>query len=164
MPMELTGIRERVQEFIGSMVPHGTSCRVGLVHPDEISEIWHRVENHIEQSSRHSEGELTTSDFYVALIEEDMQLWVAVEDGDDIIATLITQIVHYPQKKVLRLIAVGGEKMERWLHFMKDIEEFARLTHCSSMEVWGRKGWKKILTDWKDSYVVYTKELDRRLH
>jgi len=32
------------------------------------------------------------------------------------------------------------------------------------MEVWGRKGWKKILTDWKDSYVVYTKELDRRLH
>jgi hypothetical protein len=162
--MDQTGIRERVQEFIGSMAPTGQSCRVGLVHPDQIPEIWHKVEHHIERSSLHSEGELTTSDFYLALIEEEMQLWVAVEDGDDVIATLITQIVPYPQKKVLRLISVGGKNMDRWLHFMKDIEEFARLTHCNSMEVWGRKGWKKILTDWKDSYVVYTKELDRRLH
>jgi hypothetical protein len=32
------------------------------------------------------------------------------------------------------------------------------------MELWGRKGWKKMLPDWKDSYTVFTKELKERMH
>jgi len=30
--------------------------------------------------------------------------------------------------------------------------------------MWGRKGWKKLLPDWKDTYIVYTKDLQGRMH
>ena len=163
MLMDQTGIRERVQEFIGSMAPVGTSCKVGVVHPEEVPKLWKKVLPQIERCVPHSEGEMESPDFYVALVDGEMQLWIAVED-EEVIASMVTQIIPYPQKKVLRIIAIAGGDMDKWFHFEPDLEEFAILMGCTSLEAWGRKGWKKILTDWKDSYVVYTKELDRRLH
>ncbi len=161
--MDQTGIQARVQEFIGSMGPSGPSCKVGVVHPDEVPKLWKKVLPQIERCVPHSEGEMEAPDFYVALVDGEMQLWIAVED-EEVIASMVTQIVPYPAKKVLRVIAIAGEDMDKWFHFQPDLEEFAILMGCSSLEAWGRKGWKKILKDWKDSYVVYTKELDRRLH
>jgi hypothetical protein len=152
-----------VSEFIGSMVQAGTNCSVGIIHPAAIPRLWKRVRPHIEKCVPHSEGELRVEDFYDALISADMQLWVALEDND-ILASMVTQVIPYPTKQVLRIIAIGGEAMGKWFHFLADIEEFALALNCTSLEAWGRKGWKKILTDWDDSYVVYTKEIDRRLH
>ena len=163
MPTAQIGIRERAQEFIGSMAPTGPSCRIGLVHPEEVPKIWGEVLPQIERCVPHSEGEMTPEDFYIALVDAEMQLWIAVEDNE-VLASMVTQVIPYPAKKVLRVIAIAGEDMDKWLHFQPDLEEFARLMGCSSLEAWGRKGWKKVLKDWKDSYVVYTKELDRRLH
>jgi hypothetical protein len=145
------------------MAPTGQSCKVGVVHPDEVPKLWKKVLPQIERCVPHSEGEMEAPDFYVALIDGEMQLWIAVED-EEVIASMVTQIIPYPAKKVLRVIAIAGEDMDKWFHFQPDLEEFAILMGCSSLEAWGRKGWKKILKDWKDSYVVYTKELDRRLH
>ena len=161
--MDLTGIRERVQEFIGSMAPVGPRCRVGLVHPEEVHKIWDEVLPQIERCVPHSEGEMTPEDFYIALIEAEMQLWIAVEE-DEVIASMITQVITYPAKKVLRVIAIAGGEIGKWFHFQPDLEEFAILMGCSSLEAWGRKGWKRILSDWKDSYVVYTKDLKHRMH
>jgi len=87
-----------------------------------------------------------------------MQLWVAVEQRQ-VIAAMVTQIIPYPRKKVLRIIAIGGSGMERWISFLPKVEQFARNLECDSLEAWGRKGWKKILTDWSDSYIVFTKKL-----
>ena len=145
------------------MAPVGPSCRIGLVHPEEVPKIWDEVLPQIERCVPHSEGEMTPEDFYIALVDAEMQLWIAVEDNE-VLASMVTQVIPYPSKKVLRVIAIAGEDMDKWLHFQPDLEGFARLMGCSSLEAWGRKGWKKILKDWKDSYVVYTKELDRRLH
>ena len=145
------------------MAPVGPSCRIGLVHPEEVPKIWGEVLPQIERCVPHSEGEMTPEDFYIALVDAEMQLWIAVED-DEVLASMVTQIIPYPAKKVLRVIAIAEGEMDKWFYFQPDLEEFARLMGCTSLEAWGRKGWKKILKDWKDSYVVYTKELDRRLH
>jgi len=37
-----------------------------------------------------------------------MQLWIVTEDKE-VIAALVTQVVAYPQKKILRLISLAGE-------------------------------------------------------
>ena len=140
----------------------GTNCRVGVVHPAEVPKVWEKVRPQIDRCVPHSEGEMETPDFYVALIDGEMQLWIAVDD-EEVIASMVTQIIPYAQKKVLRVIAIAGGEIDKWFHFQSDLEEFAILMGCSSLEAWGRKGWKKILTDWKASYVVYTKALDRRL-
>ena len=148
---------------IRDRAPVGTSCRVGVVHPSEIPKIWNEVLPQIERCVPHSEGEMTPEDFYIALIEAEMQLWIAVEE-DEVIASMVTQVITYPSKKVLRVIAIAGREIGKWFHFQPDLEEFAILMGCSSLEAWGRKGWKRILSDWKDSYVVYTKDLKHRMH
>ena len=79
----------------------------------------------------------------------------------------ITYITHDSRKVKpgTLFIAISGEKfIEAHSQFNDMVEAFALRVGCSSMELWGRKGWKKMLPDWKDSYIVFTKDLKERMH
>ena len=143
------------------MAPTGQSCRVALILPEDVEVVWPHVENHIERSAARAEGELTPADYLAFLINGQMHLWVAIEDKN-VIAAMVTQVIVYPRKRVLRIIAIGGEGMERWKQFFPMLENFAASLNCTSLEAWGRKGWKKILKDWKSSYIVYTYDLQKK--
>ena len=91
-----------------------------------------------------------------------MQLWIVTEDKE-IIAALVTQVVSYPQKKILRLISLAGEDFNKFNHFLDMVQSFAIKTGCTGLELWGRKGWKKLLPDWESNYIVYSKDLKHRM-
>ncbi len=164
-PMGRTGIRDRARESISSknLHPHGSNCKIGLCNPDQIPEIWEEVYSHLKRMTPHSEGELEPEDFYIPLIEGDMQLWAALIE-EEIIASMVTQIIPYPRKKVLRIISIAGEDMKDWIDNLPIIENWALSNGCTSLECWGRKGWLKILEDWKCSYHIITKDLTNRMH
>ena len=111
----------------------------------------------------HSEGELAPEDFYEAIHNGEMQLWLAVE-GKELLASMVTQVVPYPKKTVLRIISIGGDDMEKWIGYIPLIEDWALSMGCTSLECWGRKGWLKVLKDWKCSYHIITKDLTSRMH
>ena len=133
-----------------------------IVQPEDIAYIWEEVAPLLEKVKEHSEGELETDDFLEPLTHGDMQLWIVTENKE-ILAALVTQIITYPQKKVLRLISLAGEDFEEIRSFQEMIEGFAIKLGCTALEMWGRKGWKKLLPDWKDTYIVYTKDLKMRM-
>jgi len=133
-----------------------------IVQPEDIAYIWEDVSPLIEMARKHSEGELETDDFLEPLTHGDMQLWIATEDNN-MHSAMVTQIVPYPQKKILRVILIAGSDFKRLYEFNDMIESFAIRTGCSAMELWGRKGWKKMLPDWESNYIVYTKELKHRM-
>jgi hypothetical protein len=164
-PMDRTGIRDRAKESISSknLHPHGSNCKIRLCHPTQIPEVWDTVHVHLERMSPHSEGELTSEDFYIPLAEGDMQLWLAFIESE-ILASMVTQIVPYPRKKVLRIISIAGEDMNNWIDNLPLIEDWALSQGCTSLECWGRKGWLKVLEDWKCSYHILTKNLQYRMH
>tara|TARA_R100001129_G_scaffold181826_1_gene161623 strand:+ start:178 stop:537 length:360 start_codon:yes stop_codon:yes gene_type:complete len=112
----------------------------------------------------HSEGELETDDFLDHLMNGGMQLWISTEDKE-IVMSAVTQIISYPQKRVLRVIALAGENF-REVHdnCINMVEAFAIKHQCSALELWGRKGWKKMLPDWNSNYIVFTKDLKERMH
>ena len=124
--------------------------------------MWEEVVPLLARVAPHTEGELEPDDYIEPLTHGDMQLWVVVENKH-VNAALITQIIPYPQKKVLRLISLAGEDFQEIKGFLEMVEVFALKNGCSSLEMWGRKGWKKLLSDWKDSYIVYTKDLKTRM-
>ena len=164
--MEPTGtLEERAREFISLRNPlqHGSNCRIILIDPDDIPYIWDHVQPHLEAMAPHSEGELEPDDFFEGIANETMQLWVAVEDNE-MLASMVTMIVPYPRKKVLRIISIGGSGMEKWIGFIPLIEDWALSLGCTSLECWGRKGWLKVLKDWKCSYHIITKDLTARMH
>ena len=133
-----------------------------IVQPEDIAYIWEEVAPLLEMVQEHTEGELETDDFLEPLTHGNMQLWIATEDKD-IHAVMVTQFVIYPQKNILRIISLAGDDFEKIRNFQEIIEGFAIKNECTALEMWGRKGWKKLLPDWRDTYIVYTKDLKHRM-
>ena len=133
-----------------------------IVAPEDVAYLWEHVSPLIDKVQRHTEGEVMADDFLEPLTHGDMQLWIATENKN-LHSVMITQIIPYPQKQVLRVISLAGSEFEKLNEFHAMLESFAIRTGCSSLELWGRKGWKKLLPDWESNYIVYTKDLKHRM-
>ena len=140
----------------------GKTLKAQIVQPEDVAYIWEEVAPLLEKVKEHTEGEFETDDYLEPLTHGDMHLWIATEYSD-VKAAMVTQIVAYPQKQILRVILIAGEDFKRLYQFNDMIESFAIRAGCSGMELWGRKGWKKLLPDWESNYIVYTKDLKHRM-
>jgi len=151
------------KEFTDNLQSEG-SCKVVLIQPDDLEVVWDEVVPLIEAALKYSEGEVIPEDLVQPIKTGKMQLWVAMSDG--VIAAMITEIVVYPRKRVLRVITIAGKDgrgMSRWYGFLPLVEGFALSNNCSSLEAWTRKGMAKKLTDWEHKYMVITKDLKSRM-
>ena len=133
-----------------------------LLDPDDVECIWDQVEPILARAVSRSEGELKTNDILNFVIEGDMQLWIVAENKE-IIAALVTQIITYPQKRILRLVSLAGEDFNKFKHFLDMVQSFAIQKGCTALELWGRKGWKKLLPEWNSKYIVYTKDIKEQM-
>lgn len=86
------------------------------------------------------------------------QLWL-VWNGTEIKAAVVTRLVTINHEKICIIVACGGRDRAQWLPLIAEIEQFARDEGCSAMRIIGRKGWQRILADYKATYVV----MDRKL-
>ena len=133
-----------------------------IVQPEDIAYIWEQVAPLLERVKEHSEGEHAPDALLEPLTHGDMQLWIATDSGE-MHSVMVTQIVTYPQKQILRVISIAGSDFKKLYEFNNMVESFAIKTGCSGMELWGRKGWKKLLPDWESNYIVYSKDLKHRM-
>ena len=141
------------------------SVKVVLVRKDDIDSIWDECSPLIDLALKHSEGELISNDLLPFLKNGEQQLWVAMED-DQVIASMITEVISYPRKRILRVITIAGKDghgIDKWYTFLPMVEGFALKAGCTSLEAWTRKGMARKLKDWKHSYMVITKDLKQRL-
>ena len=163
-PMDRTGIQDRAKEFIGTEQA-GINCKVVLIQPDDLEMVWDETVPLIDAALKYSEGELLPEDLIEPLKTGKMQLWVALKDNH-VIAAMITEIIIYPRKRVLRVITIAGKDgrgMSKWYGFLPLVEGFALSNNCSSLEAWTRKGMAKKLKDWEHKYMVITKDLKQRM-
>ena len=129
--MDRTGIQARAKEFIGTEQA-GTNCKVVLIQPDDLDVVWDEVVPLIDAALKYSEGEVLPEDLVGPLTIGKMQLWVAMFEGS-VIAAMITEIVIYPRKRVLRVITIAGKDgrgMSKWYGFLPLIEGFALSNNC----------------------------------
>lgn len=136
-----------------------------LYTPTEIVEnLWPTVEGYIESALKHSLGEYLSSDIFNLVMKRQIQLWCVV-DGTKIIAAYTTQFRSYPQLNTLLVLTIGGSSFFKWGRLMEEsLYQFAKQQNCSHLEVYGRKGWGRLLgrqANFKQQYVVLTKEIPR---
>jgi len=80
-------------------------------------------------------------DLLKEILSRRMQLWM-VGDGQ---AWAITQIQVYPRFKELLVAYLAGDGLDEWFDDLMDtLEAYARSHQCRHVEVFGRRGWKKI--------------------
>jgi len=96
-------------------------------------------------------------DIVDGVISGHMQLWMGAN------GCAVTEIVVYPNKKVLHVFLAGGDKghgIKQITDMHDDAVAWGKAQGCTGMSVAGRKGWKKVLEDkgWKQQFTTLAKE------
>ena len=137
-------------------------CRVALLEAEDIDLVWDEVYQLIEKALMYAEGELVPDDIKKHLDTGDLRLWVALS-GKNVLASMVTEIIQYPRKKIVRVITLAGKDMDLWYDFLPMVEGYAIRNGCSSLEAWTRRGMTRKLRDWRHSYDIITKDLKQRM-
>lgn len=97
-------------------------------------------------------------DLLGALASRRMLLWL-IWDGSRIVGAVVTEISETITGRVCVLVAMGGERRDRWLHLLGQIEDYAMQENCRAVRLYGRKGWKRVLRDYRETRIIMEKEL-----
>jgi len=121
---------------------------------DRIEEVWDQVTPLISNALRYSYQEYDLEDIKQGLLDRDMQLWVAFRE-DMITTCMITRILKFPKAKHLVILIYSGEDVKRMLPFKEKLYEWAKGQGCTSVQLYGRPGWERVLA--KEGYEkIYT--------
>ena len=85
-------------------------------------------------------GELDIEDVYRGLKNKEMQLWSAFQTDGECVASLVTEIFYFGNKKVMRLIVLGGGHINGWLDFLDTLRDWAIENECDRIEAYCRDG------------------------
>lgn len=86
------------------------------------------------------------------------QLWL-VWNGTAIEAIAVTQLVKVGDKKLCVIVSCSGKGVRRWIHLIDGLEDFAKAEGCNATRIYGRKGWERVLKNYRVKHVVLDKEL-----
>ena len=86
----------------------------------------------------------------------------ALDDGGNlhIASAITTQVVNYPNSRILAFQFLGGKGFDEWSDDMlATLEKYAKDCGCNGMEAVGRFGFWPFFKghDWKKSYCTYQK-------
>lgn len=118
----------------------GSSCKVCGILAGSVERVWPQVAPLVTEALEHSRGELWPEDVFECLVEQFMQLWIAYREDGTLRACMVTQIIHYPRKKFLRVVVLSGDEMSEWEHGWSFVETWARAQGCTGVEAYARKG------------------------
>jgi len=130
---------------------------VSAVPTEYINVCWPQVEEYLEGAAQYTHGRFTASNIYDRIVEDGYILWVAFED-DVILGAVVTNVLDYPQKKVLAMPYCGGVELHRWKDPMLALlRKFAAQVGCQAIEATARKGWAKVFKDdgYKEQWVTF---------
>lgn len=121
---------------------------------------WPLVEEYLNTALKYSLGEYSITDIKNACISKNMQLWVKV--GKQAKGAFVTKIAKYPQKNLLIVILLGGDEFQEWRDEADALlNAFGKQNNCEYVELFGRKGWGKMLKDidYKEVTRLFAKEI-----
>ena len=143
--------------------------RSSLLKPQDILKKWHILEPHVESALDHSVGEMTSFDIALLAMIEKAHIWLTVDQNDSIASVIVTRFIEETRRKSMLIQTCGGsvEGWDAWTAHHDTLVKFARNNKCSSIQIWGRKGWQRRLQDltndtghsYRHLYQVYNMEI-----
>lgn len=113
---------------------------------------WARLVPHISEALKYSNKSHDISDVWDAVKRGKAQFF-PLENS-----VIVTEIVDYPNQSVCRIWLAGGD-LDELMEAEKSVCKWAEELGCTGMEIIGRKGWSRKLTDYKEASVVLVKEI-----
>jgi hypothetical protein len=122
---------------------------------------WPLVEEYLNAALKFGLGEYSITDIKSACKSKNMQLWVKI--GTEVEGAFVTKISKYPQKNILCVLLLGGKNFSRWRGEADVLlDAFGKENKCEYVELFGRKGWGKVLKDlnYKEQTRLFAKEIN----
>ncbi|MBT7943453.1 MAG: hypothetical protein HN719_08870 [Alphaproteobacteria bacterium] len=114
---------------------------------------WRRLRHHILAALEHAGGTHSEDDVLDLLRAGQAQFWPAANSA------MVTEIVGYPQGSHCRIWLAGGEYDELRALERDMVIPWASSMGCRRIELVGRKGWARRLTDYNEVARVLAKEI-----
>ena len=131
------------------------------IRSENIDGWWSLVEEYLDAALKHGLGEYSIEDIKKSCKARDMQLWVNF-DKEGVQGAFVTKISQYPQKNILCVLLLGGNEFMKWRDEADALlNAFGKEKNCEYVELFGRKGWGKILKDinYKEQTRLFAKEI-----
>lgn len=130
--------------------------RLMCVPPDMAGQVWPRVRSMAGQAPDKTDmGTLAELDTDV--LSGRALLWIVCEDAIE--AAVVTRLDLTEHSKVCTILACGGKNVRKGLHLLDSIESYARVEGCDGVRLYGRRGWKRALPDYREIGVVMERKL-----
>lgn len=122
------------------------------VDPKEVSKVWPLARDIIRAAIEYTNLSDFT-DIERDVLSGDELLWLAISDHIEAAATT------HLSRNVCTLTACSGHQRERWLPLFAKIEKYAKNEGATTMRIYGRKGWERVLDGYQSTHVILEKAL-----
>jgi len=115
--------------------------------PEEIDKVWPLVKDKIQEALTRNHNFRDHWHVKEQCKNGLEQLWVVVDDNDDIHGVCITAIVQHPNYNIGVVRIATGHDLPLWVNQIDEFEKWASKNYkVRKIEIYGRPGWKKMLT------------------
>jgi hypothetical protein len=142
-------------------------CHLICIDPARVHEFWPHVSPLIAAAMER--GRISDlADVERAVLAGRALVWIAVArlkgerhkgNGAAIKAAAVTQLSAVNGARFCTIVACGGRDRGEWLPLLAGLEHYARAETCKAMRIFGRRGWERLLPDYKAARVLLEKEL-----
>jgi hypothetical protein len=118
-----------------------------LFKPEEIDKIWPLVKDKVQAALNRNHNFRDHTDVKENCKNGVEQLWVIADKKDNVHGVCITQIMQQPNYNIGLVRIATGHDLPLWVDKIKEFENWAENKFsCKKIEIYGRPGWKKMLT------------------
>ena len=118
-----------------------------LFKPEEIDKIWPLVKDKVQAALNRNHNFRDHTDVKENCKNGVEQLWVIADKKDNVHGVCITQIMQQPNYNVGLVRIATGHDLPLWVDKINEFENWAeKKFNCKKIEIYGRPGWKKMLT------------------
>jgi len=83
------------------------------------------------------------TDLLLMAARGEMAIWLCMR-GEIIDAALVSQVINYPRRRILEMVAAGGANMAAWRDIaVRTLDQHARALGCAHVACIGRPGWAR---------------------
>ena len=115
--------------------PRKITHTITIAPANYLNALWPDVEEQLERAVIRSNGRWTMEVLFNVIANEQQQLWLAFDEEKNIDGVGTTEIVNYPNKKMLAVQFLGGDRFNDWVwEMLERFNKFAKETGCHGIE------------------------------
>lgn len=134
------------------------SVEINCVAPELVPRVWPLVKSRFADVLLNYPSDTTIEATEADVLTGLQLLWIA-SDTFSIAAAATTALCVTPARKFCAITLAFGIHTRLWDAFIPMVERYARAEGCSNLRVTGREGWKRVLKDFSEPWIVLDKDL-----